>query len=85
MPADYNVLYLQDIHGELHHGQAIQVRVHDKIRDVAMHEQFPRQEPDDLVCRHPAVRTPNPQVGGELLLRELNKEVRVLLVDTLRP
>jgi hypothetical protein len=44
MPAHDDVAHLEDIHGELHHGQTIQVRVHDEIGDVPMNEQFSRRE-----------------------------------------
>ena len=72
-------------HGELHHRQAVQVAVHDHVGDVAMDEQFARQQADDLVRRHAAVGAADPQVLGPLLPRQVGEEVRTAAADALGP
>ncbi len=59
---DHDVLDLQHIHRVLQHRQAVQVRVHHQIGDVAVHEDLTRIEADDLVGRHAAVGAADPQV-----------------------
>jgi hypothetical protein len=46
-----------------------------------MHEELTRQESDDFVGRHPAVRTADPEILRGLLPRERLKEVRIALGD----
>jgi len=60
MTADDDVRHAEHIHCELDRRQAIQVGVHDEVRNVAVHEHFAGQEPDDLVGRHAAVGAANP-------------------------
>ena len=68
--ADHDdVLDLQHVGRELDHRQAVQVRVHDDVGDVAVHEQLARHQADDLVGRHPAVGAADPQVLRRLLLQ----------------
>ena len=58
--ADDDMLDLEDVHRVLQHGEAVEVGVHDDVGDIAVHEEFARQEADDLVGRHAAVRATNP-------------------------
>ena len=53
--ADDDVFYFEDIDRELHDREAVQVGVDDQIGNVAMHEELPREHPDDLVGRHPTI------------------------------
>jgi hypothetical protein len=57
------VAHLEDIDRELHDRQAIEIRVHHQIGDVAVYEQLPGRIPR-FHCRHTAVGTTDPQVGG---------------------
>jgi len=75
------VAHLQDIHRELHHPQAVEVRVHDEVGDVAVDEQLAGQQPDDVVRGHPAVGTADPQILGRLLLRQFREKGGVLLTN----
>src|SRR3954463_5136495 len=50
-----------------------------------MDEQFARHQADDLVGRHTAVGTADPQVARRLLRRERLKEARVALDDAASP
>ncbi|CAI08179.1 hypothetical protein ebA3636 [Aromatoleum aromaticum EbN1] len=59
--------------------------MHDDVRDVAMHEDFTRQQADDLVRRHAGIRAADPQVFGRLQLRQLLEETRVDLLHLARP
>ena len=79
---DDDVLHLQQIHRELHHGEAVEIGVYDHVGDVAMDEQFSGQEVDDLVGRYPAVGAPDPKVGRRLLVRKLGEKVGVLLPNS---
>ena len=71
---DDDVLHLQHVDGELHHAEAVQIRVHHHVGDVAVHEQLARQQPDDLVGRHAAVGAADPQVLRFLLAQEVGEE-----------
>ena len=82
---DDDVLDLEDVHCVLQHGEAIEVTMHDDVGDVTVHEELARQEPDDLVGGHAAVRAPDPQVTRRLLFRQLFKERRVAATDALGP
>src|SRR5206468_3427511 len=46
---------------------------------------FSGQQTDDLVGRHAAVRTANPQVAGRLLAGEFLKKLRVFAANPVRP
>lgn len=67
MTANNDVPDLQHIHGVLNHRETVPVVECHYIRNVAMDEKFPRQQSDDLIGRHAAVRTADPQVFGRLL------------------
>src|SRR5688572_11753521 len=84
--ADHDdVLHLEDVHGELHHRETVEIRVHHHVGDVAVDEDVARQQPHDLVGRHPAVRATYPQIGGRLLARQFGEEFRILAPDLLGP
>ena len=76
---------LQDVYGELQDGKAVEVRVHDHVGYIAVDEYLARQQPDDLVRRHPAVGAANPEVLRSLLRGELAEEIGILLADLVRP
>jgi hypothetical protein len=65
--ADDDVLHLEHINGELQHGQAVQVRVHHHVGDIAVDEQLARRHAQQFVGRHAAVRAADPQVFRGLL------------------
>ena len=66
--ADDDLLHAEDIDGVLEHRQAVEVGVHDDVRDVAVDEQLARSQPDDLVRRDAAVGAADPEVLGRLML-----------------
>jgi hypothetical protein len=76
---------LQHLHRVLDHRQAVQVRMHHDIGDVAVHEDLPRRQADDLVGGYPAVGAADPQIARRLLLRETREKVRVVALDRLGP
>jgi hypothetical protein len=77
--------HLEDIHRELHHREAVEVRVHDHVRYVPVHEKLAGHEVDDLIGGDAAVGAPYPQVFGRLLPRERREELGILGADRLRP
>jgi hypothetical protein len=83
VPANNDVLDLQDIDSVLQHGEAIQVGVDDEVSDVTVHEELSRKESDDFIRRHPAVRTTNPEELRALLLREDLEELGPLPANVL--
>ena len=85
MTAYNDVFHFKNIKGELHRGQAVQVCVDHQVGNIAVNEQLPRQETDNLVRRHAAVGTTNPQIAGRLLVRQLPKEIRVVSPDVVGP
>src|SRR5438067_167651 len=68
--ADDDVLNVQHFDRELHHRKAIEIRMHDDVGDVAMHEQLAGSESDDFICWHPTVGAADPQIVGRLLGRQ---------------
>src|SRR5436190_9106209 len=85
MAADNDVLDPQDVDGKLDRRQAIEVRVYDNVRDIALPEHVAWQQTDDLVRGDPAVRTADPQIARRLLLRQTRKERRILPAHLLGP
>ena len=67
MTANDDVPDFQHIHRELHHGQAIQIRVNHKIGDIAMDKQFSGKQVNDFICRHSTVGAADPEVLRRLL------------------
>src|SRR5690606_10232640 len=78
MPADDDLLDLQDVDGELQRRQAVEVGVDDQVGDVAVHEHLAGQQADDLIGRDTAVRAADPEVARPLLLRQAAEEVGVV-------
>src|SRR6266550_3703526 len=68
MTAHNYVTNLQHINRELKYRQTVEVRMDNYVRNVAVDEQFPRNEANELSCRHATVRTTDPQVARSLLL-----------------
>src|SRR3954471_7037829 len=85
MAGDDNVLHLQEVDRELHHRKAVEVGMHDHIRDIAMDEDFAWWHADDLVRRHTAIGAADPEILRRLLPREVAEEVRILFADTRGP
>src|SRR5205085_9580699 len=52
VPADDHVLDVQDVDRELQHGETVEVRVHDEVRDIPVNEDLAGRHADDLVCGH---------------------------------
>ena len=75
--ADDDVTDLQHFDRELNDGQAIQVAVHDHVRDVAVDEDLTGQQPEDLVRGHAAVGAADPQIARRLLPRQAREEIGV--------
>ena len=80
-----DVLHFEHIDGELHHGKAVEVAVHDHVGDVAVDKEVAGQETDDLVGRHAAVSAADPQVVGRLLARKAREEIGIAAAQALRP
>jgi hypothetical protein len=72
-----DVTDLQHVDRKLNDRQAVQVAVHDHVRDVAMNEDFPGQQAEDLIGRHAAVGAPDPQVPRRLLSRQPGEEIGI--------
>jgi hypothetical protein len=85
MAAHDDVLDPQHVDCVLQHGQAVQVRVHDNVGDVAMDEELAGEQADDLVGRHAAVRAPDPQILRRLLPGQRREELRVARPRMCRP
>jgi hypothetical protein len=83
--ADDHVLDLERVHGVLHHGEAVEVGVHDEVGDVAVDEHLAGREADELRRGHARVGAPDPEVLGRLLPREPAEELWLARADLLGP
>ena len=83
--ADDDVADAQDVHGVLHHREAVEVCVDDEVGDVAVDEHLAGREPRQLRRRHAAVRAADPQETRRLLLGERAEKPRLLRLYALRP
>jgi hypothetical protein len=73
------------IDGKLDYREAVEVGVHNEIRDVAMDKKFARQQADNLIGGHPAVGATDPEIAGRLLMGKLEKKIRLLSPDVFGP
>ncbi len=78
---DNDVFYPQDFDRKLDHGQAVQIRVHYDIGDIAMYENLSGRKIDDLVGRDAAVRAADPEILGFLLAGQAGEKFRVRFRD----
>ena len=85
MSRDNHVLDLQHVDRVLQDREAVEIRVHDHVGDVAMNEQFAGRQSHDFVRRNAAVRAPDPQVRRRLLLAEAFEECGVVRQHALGP
>jgi len=60
------VLDTKDVHRKLNSREAVQIGVDNQIGDVAVHEHLSRQQADNLVGRHTAIRAADPKVLGRM-------------------
>jgi hypothetical protein len=83
--ANDDVANLEDIHGELHDGQTIEIGMDDEIGNVSVDEDFTGQLAHNLVGGHTAVGAANPEVTGRLLFGKLEEKFGILLADARGP
>jgi len=67
MADHHHMLDAQVVNSELQYRQAVEIRVHHHIGDIAVYEQLAGQQVNDFVGGHSAVGAANPQVFGILL------------------
>ena len=72
----HDVFNFKVFHCKLDRRKCIQIRGHNQIRDVSVHEYFARVEAGYLVCGHAAIRASNPHVFRALLTCQSGKESR---------
>jgi hypothetical protein len=85
MTDHHNVLYAQCFDSILQYRETIKVGVNDDIGDVSMNEYFARIETNDLVCGHPTIRAPDPQVPRRLLSRQTREKFGILAQPVFGP
>ena len=56
-----------------------------QVGDVSVDEQFARQEADDFVGRHAAIRAADPEIARRLLFGKLLEEIGILPANAFRP
>ena len=83
--ADHDLLDAQHLDGVLQHREAVEIGVHDDVRDVAVHEHLARIGARDLVGRHAAVRAADPEVARRLLRLQPAEEAGVAARAPRRP
>ena len=74
---DHDVFHAQHIDRVLDHRKTVQVGVDDDIGDVAVDENFAREEADNFVGGHAAIGATDPKVFGILLAREFLEKIRI--------
>src|SRR6266487_852096 len=67
----------QHVDRELQNGKAVQVGVRHHVGNIAVDEDLSRRKTDNLVRRHTAVRTTDPEIFRRLLLGEALEKLRV--------
>ena len=82
---DDHVADLQHVNRKLKHRQAVQIRVDNDVRNVAVDEELARIESDDLVGRNAAVRAPDPEILRRLLGGQTPEEIGPTRRDFGRP
>ena len=85
MPDHQNMFDLKHINGELEHRQAVKVRMHNHVGHVPVNKQLTGQQIDNLVGRHTAVRTANPEIFRCLLVGQAVEKLGVLGLDAIGP
>ena len=80
-----DVADVEDVDGVLEDREAVEVGVHDDVGDVAVDEDLPGQQADDLVGGHAAVRAADPEKLRRLLVCELLEEVGLVVHHARRP
>ena len=80
-----DVAHAEDLDPVLEHAEAVHVRVHDDVADVAVHEHGAGRLRDDPVGRQAAVGAADPQQLGALLILQPVEEERVRAAHPLRP
>ena len=66
--ASVTPLDAQNIDRILNHGKTVRIVEGNDVGNISVNEQLSRQQPDDLIRRHPAVCAADPQVARPLLL-----------------
>jgi len=82
---DDHVADPQHVNRKLKHRQAVQIRVDNDVRNVAVDEELARIESDDLVGRNAAVRAPDPEILRRLLGGQTLEEIGPTRRDFGRP
>jgi hypothetical protein len=80
-----DVAHFQIVHGELEDRKAAQVGMDDDVGDVAMDENFPRDESENFIGRDAAVGTANPQIFRMLGAGEAMEEFRIFFLEVIGP
>lgn len=85
MAAHDHMLYAQHIDGVLQYREAVKIRVHHEIGDIAVDENLAGRQPDDLIRRHAAIGATDPQIPRCLLRGKASEEIRIGTKRGLRP
>ena len=75
MTANDDVPDLEHIYSVLNHGETVPVILSHHIRNVAMDEEFTRQQSNDLIGWHTTIGATDPQIARCLLSREPREEL----------
>src|SRR5690606_25381131 len=80
-----DMLDLEYVDRELDYRKAVQIGMQYHVGHITVNEKLPRQQADDLIGRHSRIGTTDPEIFRRLLLGELLKKRRILLLDGLGP
>jgi hypothetical protein len=83
--ANDDVLHLEDIDGELHDREAVEVGVDDDVRHVPVHEKLTRGESHKFLGGNTAVGTADPEIFRLLLDGEILEKFRVFCAEVFSP
>jgi hypothetical protein len=85
VPYNYDMFYPEHFHGVLQYRHTIKIGMDHHVGNVAMHENFPGQQIDNLIGGDPAVGAPYPEILRVLLGYKPYKKIWILSDNLLRP
>ena len=85
MTTDDDVLHLEHVDGELHHREAVEIRVNDHIGHIAVDEKLPRGKAHQFLRRNATVSATDPEILRLVLNGQILEKFRIPSAEILGP